>query len=73
MKAKLDRAIFPESASNDISKIARASSEAYDDGRNKSMLAQRSIQDRTAAKERNTYDVTPVSTIFSATVLRPRR
>jgi hypothetical protein len=73
VKAKLDRAIFPESASNDIRKIMMTSSEAYDDGRNKSMSARRSIQDRTAAKEGNTYDVTPVSTIFSATVLRPRR
>ena len=73
MKAKSDRAIFPESTSNGLRKVAMTGSKAYDDGRNKSMSARRSIQDRTTADEGNAYDVTPVSTIFSATVLRPRR
>ena len=73
VKAKSDRGIFPESTSDDLRIIAMTSSETYDNGRNKSMSAQRSIQDRTAANEENAYDVTPVSTIFSATVVRPRR
>jgi hypothetical protein len=74
VRAKSDRGIFPESTSDDLRKIARTSSEAYDDGRNESMSGRRSIQDRTARKlKENAYDVTPVSTIFSATVVRPRR
>jgi len=73
VKAKSDRAIFPGSISNGFRKVAMTGLEAYNNGRNKSTSVRRSIQDRTAVNEGNAYDVTPVSTIFSATVLRPRR
>lgn len=75
VKAKSDRGIFPESKSHDLRKIAE------DKAQRRTMMVGTSLcrhVDRFRTElprelKENAYDVTPVSTIFSATVVRPRR